>query len=356
MTPAHIRNDGHNYHPTHRLGAVRASFRRDHRRGPAHRSRARRAVRLRARADLARRAASAWPAPSTTSSSSGPRPGAAAARWPRSRAPRSARWPASPPPSRSSSSSSSRWPASASPSSTRSQESAWGTFTIGVVDSARAVHGPLHVPVPARAGSPRRRSSACIGLLLAVILGQAARGVVVRPLVPPARANSSSSRWLRYGFIASVLPVWLLLCPRDYLSSFMKIGTIAFLVVGVIDRQPRAEDAGVQPVHRRRRPDHPGTALPVRLHHDRVRRDLRIPRADRVGHDAEDDRPRVGHPPDRLRRDADRRAGRHRVAHRRDGDVPRRLLRHQHAAGGLRQPRHSDRQSARRSRRRSAKR
>ncbi len=41
-----------------------------------------------------------------------------------------------------------------------------------------------------------------------------------------------------YGFIASVLPVWLLLCPRDYLSSFLKIGTIALLVVGVLRRQP----------------------------------------------------------------------------------------------------------------------
>ena len=37
-----------------------------------------------------------------------------------------------------------------------------------------------------------------------------------------------------YGFVASVLPVWLLLCPRDYLSSFMKIGTIAFLILGVV--------------------------------------------------------------------------------------------------------------------------
>ncbi len=37
-----------------------------------------------------------------------------------------------------------------------------------------------------------------------------------------------------YGFVASVLPVWLLLCPRDYLSSFMKIGTIALLVLGVL--------------------------------------------------------------------------------------------------------------------------
>jgi carbon starvation protein len=36
-----------------------------------------------------------------------------------------------------------------------------------------------------------------------------------------------------YGFIAATLPVWLLLCPRDYLSTYMKIGTIALLVVGV---------------------------------------------------------------------------------------------------------------------------
>ena len=41
-----------------------------------------------------------------------------------------------------------------------------------------------------------------------------------------------------YGFIASVLPVWLLLCPRDYLSSFLKIGTIILLVVGVLLANP----------------------------------------------------------------------------------------------------------------------
>jgi carbon starvation protein len=44
-----------------------------------------------------------------------------------------------------------------------------------------------------------------------------------------------------YGFIASVLPVWLLLCPRDYLSSFLKIGTIAVLVLGVIVANPTLE-------------------------------------------------------------------------------------------------------------------
>ncbi|MCA1687109.1 MAG: carbon starvation protein A [Actinobacteria bacterium] len=38
---------------------------------------------------------------------------------------------------------------------------------------------------------------------------------------------------IAYGFVASVLPVWLLLAPRDYLSTFMKIGTIALLAIGI---------------------------------------------------------------------------------------------------------------------------
>jgi carbon starvation protein len=41
-----------------------------------------------------------------------------------------------------------------------------------------------------------------------------------------------------YGFAASVMPVWVLLCPRDYLSSFLKIGTLALLVLGVIIAHP----------------------------------------------------------------------------------------------------------------------
>ncbi len=48
-----------------------------------------------------------------------------------------------------------------------------------------------------------------------------------------------------YGFIASVLPVWLLLCPRDYLSSFLKIGTIGLLMLGVIVANPKLEAPAV---------------------------------------------------------------------------------------------------------------
>ena len=50
-----------------------------------------------------------------------------------------------------------------------------------------------------------------------------------------------------YGFIASVLPVWLLLVPRDYLSTYLKIGTILMLALGIIFVQPDI-DAHVYPV------------------------------------------------------------------------------------------------------------
>ncbi len=51
-----------------------------------------------------------------------------------------------------------------------------------------------------------------------------------------------------YGFIASVLPVWMLLAPRDYLSSFLKIGTIALLVVGVFLANPKLPCPAYNPV------------------------------------------------------------------------------------------------------------
>ncbi len=44
-----------------------------------------------------------------------------------------------------------------------------------------------------------------------------------------------------YGFAASVLPIWLLLAPRDYLSSYMKIGTIVLLIVGVFVAHPHLQ-------------------------------------------------------------------------------------------------------------------
>jgi carbon starvation protein len=112
------------------------------------------------------------------------------------------------------------------------QESAWGTFTIGVSIPLALCMGLYMYRF--RKGRIREATIiGVIGLILAVVLG--------KPI-----AASSIGHWFllsreqlivamaAYGFIASVLPVWMLLCPRDYLSSFMKIGTIAVLVLAVV--------------------------------------------------------------------------------------------------------------------------
>ena len=88
---------------------------------------------------------------------------------------------------------------------------------------------------------------------------------------------------IAYGFVASVLPVWMLLAPRDYLSTFMKIGTIILLA----DRHPRdaagdGEPGGDEVRLQRRGPGVRGRAVPVRVHHDRVRRAVGLPLADRL--------------------------------------------------------------------------
>ena len=118
-----------------------------------------------------------------------------------------------------------------------------------------------------------------------------------------------------YGFFASVLPVWMLLTPRDYLSTFMKIGTIMLLAVGILVTLPVMKNEAVTTfASNGEGPVFAGRAVPVRVHHHRLRRPVRLPRPDRLRHDAEDDREGAAGPLHRLRRDADG------VVRRRDGD------------------------------------
>src|SRR6478609_3424790 len=65
-----------------------------------------------------------------------------------------------------------------------------------------------------------------------------------------------------YGFIASVLPVWLLLCPRDYLSSYLKIGTVAVLIIGVILVHPNLQMPAITPFVSGGGPVVPGKVYP----------------------------------------------------------------------------------------------
>jgi hypothetical protein len=87
-----------------------------------------------------------------------------------------------------------------------------------------------------------------VGLFAAVIFGGWASA-----LPPEAGAHIFLQRWFAmgpqgvalavaaYGFLASVLPVWLLLTPRDYLSSYLKLGTVAALMLGVIWVHPKLQ-------------------------------------------------------------------------------------------------------------------
>jgi carbon starvation protein len=112
-------------------------------------------------------------------------------------------------------------------------DSAWGTFTIFLTIPIALVVGLyLHrskAPYAIRNGS----IVGALAVLAAVIIGRFVPGTPLGDLFTLGRAEITFSI-AAYGFIASVLPVWMLLCPRDYLSSYMKLGTIAALVIGTI--------------------------------------------------------------------------------------------------------------------------
>lgn len=65
-----------------------------------------------------------------------------------------------------------------------------------------------------------------------------------------------------YGFFASVLPVWVLLCPRDYISSFLKIGTILMLIIGLIVANPVMTHPPVNHVFQESGPTFDGSIFP----------------------------------------------------------------------------------------------
>src|SRR5580765_2581573 len=119
------------------------------------------------------------------------------------------------------------------------QESAWGTFTIGVsIPLAIAMGLYMHRLRPDRIAEAT--VIGVIGMVLAVVLGKPVAASSVGHWFLLSRQGIIIAMAV-YGFIAAVLPVWLLLVPRDYLSAYMKIGTIAFLVLAVVIVNPPLE-------------------------------------------------------------------------------------------------------------------
>src|SRR5687768_374370 len=118
-------------------------------------------------------------------------------------------------------------------------ESAWGTFTIGVSIPLALFMG-LYMYRFRKGRIAEATVIGVIGLFLAVIVGKPLAASAIGPWFQLSREELIVAMGA-YGFVASVLPVWMLLCPRDYLSSFMKIGTIAFLVLAVIVVNPELQ-------------------------------------------------------------------------------------------------------------------
>jgi carbon starvation protein len=116
-------------------------------------------------------------------------------------------------------------------------ESPWGMFTVAAtVPLAMAMGAYTRWIRPGRIGEVSILG--LIGLLAAIVYGQA---VAASPVWGPAFTFTPVQLcWILigYGAVASVLPVWLLLAPRDYLSTFLKIGAIAALAIGIVIMAP----------------------------------------------------------------------------------------------------------------------
>jgi carbon starvation protein len=115
-------------------------------------------------------------------------------------------------------------------------ESAWGTFTILCTIPIAMLVG-LHMEVWRKGKVGEASAVGVVLVLLSVVAGAWVHHSSWAHYFTFSKAELSVAITI-YGFLASVLPIWLLLAPRDYLSSYMKIGTVAALALGIILVRP----------------------------------------------------------------------------------------------------------------------
>jgi carbon starvation protein len=115
--------------------------------------------------------------------------------------------------------------------------SPWGTFAVFCTIPIALLMGIYSQFIrPGRIGEMSLLG--CALLLAALIYGKTVAETPALAAYFDFRGETLALIIIGYGFVASVLPVWLLLAPRDYLSTFLKIGTITLLAVGIIIVRP----------------------------------------------------------------------------------------------------------------------
>jgi len=118
--------------------------------------------------------------------------------------------------------------------------SPWGVVTIGLTIPTALIMG-----IYMRWIRPHRvLEASAIGLVLLFVSLLAGRWVAANPALAPTFTLTGKTLALlimAYSFFASVLPVWLLLAPRDYLSAFVKIGVVLALALGIVVVLPPLE-------------------------------------------------------------------------------------------------------------------
>ena len=115
-------------------------------------------------------------------------------------------------------------------------ESSWGVFTIACSIPIAFLMGQWMYKI-----RPGRVTEASIIGVVLLIIGVLAGNPISHSAIALWFKLSKSNLEIAlpiYGFIAAVLPVWMLLCPRDYLSTYMKLGTVALLGLGILIVHP----------------------------------------------------------------------------------------------------------------------
>ena len=125
-------------------------------------------------------------------------------------------------------------------------ESPWGAFTVAATIPIAIFMG-LYTRYlrPGRVGEV-----SVIGVVLLILAIIGGGHIAADPFWGPAFTLSGTTlalAMMAYGFIASVIPVWLLLAPRDYLSTFLKIGAILALAVGILIVRPHVQMPAITP-------------------------------------------------------------------------------------------------------------